>query len=140
ASKPSSRAMVNTEFWVMPSSAPADVGGVMILPLRTTKMFSPVHSLTYPCGDRMIASSYPALSASTLAIEELMYMPVPLAAGGMALGSWRCHELTFMRTPFWMPSSPRYAPHGHTAIDTLTWHGSGFRPISPYPRYTSGRM
>ena len=40
-------------------------------------------------------------------IDELTYMPVPLAAGGMALGSWRCHELIFMRTPRWMPSSPR---------------------------------
>ena len=38
--------MVSTEVWVMPSRAPADDGGVMIRPLRTTKMFSPVHSLT----------------------------------------------------------------------------------------------
>ena len=30
----------------MPSSAPADSGGVMSTPSRTTKMFSPVHSLT----------------------------------------------------------------------------------------------
>ena len=29
-----------------------------------------------------------------------MYMPVPLAAGGMALGSWRCQEEIFMRTLF----------------------------------------
>ena len=38
--------MVMTELWVMPSSAPADTGGVMIRPPLTTKMFSPVHSLT----------------------------------------------------------------------------------------------
>ena len=38
--------MVITEFWVMPSRAPAESGGVMMRPPRTTKMFSPVHSLT----------------------------------------------------------------------------------------------
>ena len=36
--------MVMTESWVMPSSAPADSGGVMSAPSRATKMFSPVHS------------------------------------------------------------------------------------------------
>ena len=36
-----------------------------------------------------------------------MYMPVPLAAGGITLGSMRCHDDTFMRTPCLMPSSPR---------------------------------
>ena len=91
----------------MPSRAPAETGGVKIRPFLTTKMFSPVHSLTYPCGERRMASSYPALSASILAIDELMYIPVPLAAGGMALGSWRCHELIFIRTPLARPSSPR---------------------------------
>ena len=30
----------------MPSRAPAEVGGVMITPSLTMKMFSPVHSLT----------------------------------------------------------------------------------------------
>jgi len=45
-SKPRSRAIVMTELWVIPSRAPALSGGVMILPCRTTKMFSPVHSLT----------------------------------------------------------------------------------------------
>ena len=34
-------------------------------------------------------------------------MPVPLAAVGTALGSWRCHELTFTDTPLATPSSPR---------------------------------
>ena len=38
--------MVMTESWVMPSSAPAETGGVMIRPFLTMKMFSPVHSLT----------------------------------------------------------------------------------------------
>ena len=41
----------------MPSSAPAVRGGVMMVPLRMTKMFSPVHSLTYPWGDSRMASS-----------------------------------------------------------------------------------
>ena len=67
-------------------------------------------------------------------------MPVPLAATGLMFGSMRRHVEIFMRTPLAMPSSPRYVPHGHTAIDTFTWHGSGLRPISPYPRYASGRM
>ena len=49
--------MVITEFWVMPSSAPADSGGVMMIPLRTAKMFSPVHSAISPFGASMIASS-----------------------------------------------------------------------------------
>jgi len=30
---------------------------VTIAPSLTTKMFSPVHSLTLPCGDSMTASS-----------------------------------------------------------------------------------
>ena len=47
----------DTLDWVMPSSAPADVGGVSTVPLRTTKMFSPVHSATSPFGASMIASS-----------------------------------------------------------------------------------
>ena len=66
-----------------------------------------------------------------MAIDEFTYMPVPFAAGGMALGSCRCHELIFTRTPCWMPSSPRYVPHGQTAIDTFTGAGSGLSPISP---------
>ena len=78
-----------------------------------------------------IASSYPALRASTLARLELTYRPVTLAAGGIMFGSWRRHEETFVRTPWRMPSSPRYVPHGHTAIDTFTGHGNGLRPISP---------
>ncbi len=38
--------MVNSESWVMPSSAPADVGGVKIFWSRTMNRFSPVHSDT----------------------------------------------------------------------------------------------
>ena len=37
--------------------APAEIGGVMSTPLRATKMFSPVHSLTSPARLSMIASS-----------------------------------------------------------------------------------
>src|SRR6478672_3041739 len=115
--------MVMTECWVMPSRAPADTGGVSRRPCLTTNRFSPVHSLTYPCGDRRMASSYPAFSASTLAMDEFTYMPTPLAATGTALGSWRCQVEIFRRTPCLTPSSPRYEPHGHTAIDTLTGQG-----------------
>ena len=42
---------------VMPSSAPAASGGEMRMPWRATKMFSPEHSATKPCGESMIASS-----------------------------------------------------------------------------------
>ena len=58
-------------------------------------------------------------------------MPVPLAAVGTALGSWRRHELILTETPLATPSSPRYVPHGQQATETLTGQGSGFRPISP---------
>ena len=49
--------MVMTVLWVMPSSAPADSGGLISLPWRATKMFSPVHSDTKPARFSMIASS-----------------------------------------------------------------------------------
>ena len=50
--------MVSTDCWVIPSRAPAsEVGGVIKRPLRTMKMFSPVHSLTLPSGARRMASS-----------------------------------------------------------------------------------
>jgi hypothetical protein len=58
-------------------------------------------------------------------------MPVPFAATGFTLGSMRRQDDTFIRTPFLSPSSPRYVPHGHTAIETCTGQGSGLRPISP---------
>ena len=45
--------------------------------------------------------------AWTLAIDELMYIPVPLAAGGIEFGLWRSHDEIIMRTPLAMPSSPR---------------------------------
>ena len=38
--------MVMTELWVMPSRAPADERRSDDAAARTTKMFSPVHSLT----------------------------------------------------------------------------------------------
>ena len=58
-------------------------------------------------------------------------MPVPLAATGLMFGSMRRHDDIFIRTPASRLSSPRYEPHGHTAIDTFTSHGSGLSPISP---------
>ena len=56
-------------------------------PSRTTKTFSPVASEMRPPVVHMSASSYPARTASTLASEELMYIPVALAAVGIARGS-----------------------------------------------------
>src|SRR5580698_7833944 len=111
--------MVSMQSCVMPANAPAsEEGGVTSTPSRTMKMFSPVHSLTVPLGASRMASSYPPLRASTLASDELTYMPVPLAAVGTALGSWRRHELILHVTPLAMPSSPRYVPHGQAAMDT----------------------
>ena len=66
-----------------------------------------MHSDTRPSGASSTASSYPAFRASTLARDELMYMPVALAAVGTAFGSWRCHDDTFNRMPLATPSSPR---------------------------------
>src|SRR5919198_5410898 len=96
--------------------------------------FSPEPSVTYPAWLSMMASSYPALRASTLASPELTYWPVPLAPGGRMLWSLRFHDEILVRTPVAKDSSPRYAPHGHTAMVTLTGAGRGFKPISPYPR------
>ncbi len=47
-SYPSSRASVITESRVMPGRMEADAGGVRRMPSRTTKMFSPLPSLTNP--------------------------------------------------------------------------------------------
>src|SRR6478735_8860753 len=49
----------------------SDLGGGSSRPWRATKRFSPVHSETKPIGFSMMASSYPALIASTLANDEL---------------------------------------------------------------------
>jgi hypothetical protein len=68
---PRSARIVRTDAWVRPSRAPADIGGVYTVPLRTTKMFSPAHSLTRPCGLRMMVPSYPARMASVWANDEL---------------------------------------------------------------------
>jgi hypothetical protein len=68
-----------------------------------------------------------------------MYCPVAFAAEGSEFWPLRRQLLILTRTPCSSASSPRYAPHGHTAITTLTGAWSGFTPISPYPRITSGR-
>jgi hypothetical protein len=62
---------------------------------------------------------------------ELRYCPVALAAVGMELDSLRRNEDTLALTPCFMPSSPRYAPHGHTAMATFTGALRGWSPISP---------
>ncbi len=46
-------------------------------------------------------------------------------------GLIRRHEETFARTPWRIPSSPRYVPHSQQAIVTSTGASSGFRPIEP---------
>ena len=69
-----------------------------------------------------------------------MYWPSALAAAGRAFWEFRRQLLILIRTPCSSASSPRYAPHGQTAMLTLTGALSGFTPISPYPRRTRGRM
>ena len=41
-------------------------------------------------------------------------------------------------TPLLPASSPRYAPHSHAAMATLTGIFCGSNPISPSPKKTSG--
>ncbi len=79
----------------------------------------------------MMASSYPALSTSTLARMLLRYWPEALAARARDVWSsdWMLDVLA--RTPCLMPSSPRYVPHGHAAMITSTGALMGYRPISP---------
>ncbi len=43
----------------------------------------------------------------------------------------RRQDEVLARTPLALPSSPRYAPHSHTAIETDTGLSSGLRPIGP---------
>ena len=120
------------ESWVMPARAPAsDAEGVMRTPSRIMKMFSPEHSEIRPSGPSMSASSKPARRASTLARPELMYMPVALAAVGMAFGSCRRHDEVMRRAPLAAPSSPRYAPQVHVAIARRTGEVKGKIPVSP---------
>ena len=49
-----------------------------------------------------------------------MYWPVAFAAGGSVFGPIRRKLEILVRTPCSSASSPRYAPHGHTAIATST--------------------
>ena len=93
-----------------------------------------------PASFSMMASSYPALRLSTLASTLLMYWPVALAAAGSEFCELRRQLEILIRTPCSSASSPRYAPHGQTAMNTFTGALSGFTPISPYPRITTGRM
>jgi len=79
----------------------------MSRPSRTMKMFSPVHSLTRAIRgeqDRLVVSP---LIASTLAREELTYMPVLLARRRDRVGVVARHELIFTETPLATPSSPK---------------------------------
>ena len=116
---------------VMPSRQPACVGGVVSTPSRTMNTFSPDPSVMKPCSFSMMASSYPAFSDSTFASTQLMYWPVAFAAEGSEFWPFRRQLLILMRTPCSSASSPRYAPHGHTAMITFTGAFSGFTPISP---------
>ena len=49
----------------------------------------------------------------------------------MMLWSWRAHDEIFKRTPSVRASSPRYAPHGHTAMAISVTQAAVERPISP---------
>ena len=52
-----SRASVMTVLRVMPSRQPAEVGGVVSMPSRTMKTFSPDPSVMKPASFSMMASS-----------------------------------------------------------------------------------
>jgi hypothetical protein len=67
-SMPSFLAIVTTALDVMPSSAPALVGGVEMTPFFTRNMFSPTPSATQPFGARQMASSAPLMLASIFAM------------------------------------------------------------------------
>jgi hypothetical protein len=60
-----------------------------------------------------------------------MYWPVAFADAGSAFCGLRRQLEIFTRTPCSSASSPRYAPHGHTATITFTGAFRGFTPISP---------
>lgn len=60
-----------------------------------------------------------------------MYVPVALAEAGTDRGSLRAHELTFIRAPCWIASSPRYDGHDQAAMATCTSEVKGLIPISP---------
>jgi hypothetical protein len=68
---PFSLAIVNMLLLVTPSSAPQVVGGVARMLSFTTNIFSALASTTVPAEFSIIASSKPALIASTLASTEL---------------------------------------------------------------------
>ena len=60
---------------VMPARIDAAIrSGVWSTFLRTTKMFSPEPSLTYPFVSSMMASSYPPSLASRLARTLFVYL------------------------------------------------------------------
>ena len=92
---------------MIPSRQPAWIGGVVMMPSRTTKTFSPEPSVMKPASFSMIASSYPAFRLSTLARTLLMYCPVALAAAGRLFWPLRRQLLTLIRTPCSSASSPR---------------------------------
>ena len=69
--------------------------------------------------------------ASILASCELRYWPLALAAAGSVFGPMRRHDDVITRTPCSSASSPRYAPHGQTAMITSTGQVSGLMPSSP---------
>ena len=69
--------------------------------------------------------------ASIFASTLLRYWPEALACGISESCGIRRQLETFARMPLALPSSPRYAPHGHTAIETSTGASSGYSPIWP---------
>ena len=66
--------MAVTVLWVIPSSAPDESGGVISLPWRATKTFSPVHSEMNPCGLSMIASSLAKVEALKAGYDEAIML------------------------------------------------------------------
>ena len=78
--------------------------------------------------DRLLVAG---LVASIFARTQLRYWPEAFACGISESVEMRRQQETFARTPFVVPSSPRYLPHSQTAIVTSTGASSGNSPIVP---------
>jgi hypothetical protein len=71
------------------------------------------------------------LTDSVLARIEFRYWPEAFACGIRLSDEIPRHEETFARIPLRLPSSPRYAPQGQTAMITSIGAVCAYSPISP---------
>ena len=132
-SKPRSRAIVMTESWVMPSSAPAESGGVTSTPFvhdEDVLAGALAHEALGVEQDRLVVAGLQRLDLGERRVD--VDAGASSTRGGIdvvvvARPRRDLHAHALGRGA----SSPRYAPHGQHAIDTSTGHGSVLSPISP---------